>query len=63
MGERIHTERRDRHAMPWPIAPGDDGLAVPCILVAGMLGDEMLTVSLHVAAGARGCDEDEQGVS
>ena len=43
------TQRDDQHVMPWHIAPGDDGLLRDAILVATMNGQEMLTISLHVA--------------
>ena len=35
--------------MPWHLQPSDDGLEKPCILVARMNGNEILTISLHVA--------------
>lgn len=43
------TQRDDQHCMPWHIAAGDDGLLRDAILVAKMDGEEMLTISLHVA--------------
>ena len=49
MQDRTHTERSDDHLMPWHLEPSDDGLSKPCILVARMNGNEMLTISLHVA--------------
>lgn len=49
MADRIQTERADYHLMPWHLQPSDDGLEKPCILVARMNGNEMLTISLHVA--------------
>ena len=49
MADRTQTERTDHHLMPWHLAPSDDGLEKPCILVARMNGNEILTISLHVA--------------
>lgn len=43
------TQRDDPHFMPWHIPAGDDGLLRDAILVAKMDGEEMLTISLHVA--------------
>ena len=48
MQERTHTTREDINLMPWQIEAGD-ALQQPCILVATMNGNEMLSVSLHVA--------------
>ena len=48
MQERTHTIRRGINLMPWQIEP-KDGLDQPCILVAVMNGNEMQSVSLHVA--------------
>ena len=52
MADRTHTERADHHLMPWHLQPGEDGLQKPCILVAKMHGNEILTISLHVADSA-----------
>ena len=43
------TQRDDQHVMPWHIAAGQDGLLRDAILVATMDGEQMLTISLHVA--------------
>ena len=48
MQQRTHTIRHGVNLMPWQILPGD-GLEKPCILVAVMNGNEMQSVSLHVA--------------
>ncbi len=48
MQEHTHTIRRGVNLMPWQIEPGD-GLSKRCILVAVMNGNEMQSVSLHVA--------------
>jgi hypothetical protein len=48
MQERTHTIRRGVNLMPWQIEAGD-GLNQRCILVAVMNGNEMQSVSLHVA--------------
>ena len=48
---QAHTHRDGINLMPWHIPAGDDGLLRDSILVATMDGNEMLTISLHVAAG------------
>ncbi len=48
MQNKTHTLRNDLHFMPWQIA-ASEGLKQPCILVATMRGNEIQTVSLHVA--------------
>ena len=50
------TQRDDQHVMPWHIAAGDDGLLRDAILVATMDGEEMLTISLHVATMPTGME-------
>ena len=52
MEDRTRSERSDHHLMPWHLEPSDDGLSKPCILVARMDGNEILTISLHVADSA-----------
>ena len=54
MDERTYTERRDVNLMPWQIEAAD-GLTQACILVATMKGNEMLSVSLHVASNPPEC--------
>ena len=48
MQNKTYTLRNDLHFMPWQIA-ASDGLKQPCILVATMRGNEIQTISLHVA--------------
>ena len=43
------TVRSDRHVMPWLIPAVKHGPSKDCVLVASMEGNEMLTISLHVA--------------
>lgn len=50
------TIRSDRHMMPWVIPAVDHGPVKDCVLVARMDGNEMLSISLHVAS-APGKDE------
>ncbi len=50
------TQRDDQHVMPWHIAAGNDGLLRDAILVATMDGEEMLTISLHVATTPAGME-------
>ncbi len=47
MQDRQFTHRQDTSLMPWTIAASGD-LQRPCILVAKMDGNEMVTISLHV---------------
>ena len=49
MQGRTYTERRDINLMPWQIKPANE-LQQPCILVATMKGNEMLSISLHAAS-------------
>ena len=53
MQNKTHTMRNDLHFMPWQI-PASEGLKQPCILVATMRGNEIQTISLHVAGPAAG---------
>ena len=48
MHNQTHTLRDDQHFMPWQIT-ASEGLKQPCILVATMRGNEIQTISLHVA--------------
>ena len=48
MQKKTHTLRNDLHFMPWQIT-ASEGLKQPCILVATMRGNEIQTISLHVA--------------
>ena len=48
MQKKTHTLRNDLHFMPWQIA-ASEGIKQPCILVATMRGNEIQTISLHVA--------------
>lgn len=50
--EPTYTERNDAHIMPWRIGAGDDGILIDSMLVATMVGNEMLSISLHVDRGA-----------
>ena len=50
MDQPEYTKRNDKHMMPWHIKAKDAGIGKDCILVATMLGDEMVAVSLHVAS-------------
>ena len=43
-----YTVRHNVHVMPWQIEPSED-LNRACILLAVMNGNEMQSVSLHVA--------------
>ena len=43
------TQRDDRHFMPWLIPAIDDEPLKDCVLVATMHGNEMQSISLHVA--------------
>ena len=51
MQNKAQTLRNDLHFMPWQIA-ASEGLKQPCILVATMRGNEIQTISLHVAGPA-----------
>lgn len=53
MQEQTHTLRNGVNVMPWQIEAGD-GLAKRCILVAVMNGNEMQSISLHVAEQPQG---------
>lgn len=45
----IYTKTQ-KNLMPWLIEAGNDGLSKDCVLVASMVGAEMIAVSLHVVA-------------
>ena len=49
MQGHTHTERNGINLMPWQIEAADE-LEQACILVATMNGNEMVSVSLHVAS-------------
>jgi hypothetical protein len=50
MSQQTHTERADLNLMPWHIRAAEyDNLTADCILVAVMDGNEIQTISLHVA--------------
>jgi hypothetical protein len=48
MQRPTYTLREDINLLPWQIEAGDM-LQQPCILIATMNGNEMLSISLHVA--------------
>lgn len=48
------TIRADRHMMPWLIPAVNDGPVKDCVLVASMQGNEMVSISLHVADAPAG---------
>ena len=48
--QRKLTIRSDRHVMPWVIAAVNEQPMKDCVLVASMDGNEMLSISLHVAS-------------
>lgn len=43
----IYTKTQ-KNLMPWLIEAGNDGLSKDCVLVASMVGAEMMGISLHV---------------
>ena len=49
---RETTLRSDRHLMPWLVKSVPHGPTKDCVLVATMDGNEMLSVSLHVAVSS-----------
>jgi hypothetical protein len=50
MDQPVHTEQEELYVMPWHFRAEDAENGKDCILVATMLGNEMLAVSLHVAS-------------
>jgi len=42
-----YVERTETHVMPWHFKAEDAENGRDCVLIATMLGDEMLTISLH----------------
>lgn len=42
-------KQQEMQVMPWFIPAGDDGLKLDCIMVAVMDGDEIRSISLHLA--------------
>ena len=55
MQKHTHTERHGINLMPWQIEAAEE-LQQSCILVATMNGNEMMSVSLHVASSPPQCN-------
>ena len=47
MEQPMHVEGAETYVIPWHFKAADAERGRDCVLIATMLGDEMLTISLH----------------